>query len=258
MVRSSWRAVGVESGRAVGREDRAMRAEPGRVPAARGEGPHAGDPVAALAFDRADPGPGPPGQHGARIVAEDRLRHRQVEIGRRHGAAAGLAQAPGGRGIGLGDGFDDMEEGDGIGLDPVRRARQQQAEQPRLVQLVEQRRRQPARVLDLVRRRRDIGRRASARAITARSPARSAEFAIGVFKTMPAGPSRPCADHRRKAIVPSPRIGKSMPARSTSANKRLEFRAALHNGARIQLLGRRPRLFRLRAVHAPTLFKVLR
>ena len=44
-----------------------------------------------------------------------------------------------------------MEEGEGIGLDPVRRARQQEAEQARLVQLVEQRRRQPARALDLVR-----------------------------------------------------------------------------------------------------------
>jgi hypothetical protein len=29
-------------------------------------------------------------------------------------------------------------------------------------------------------------------------------------------------------------IGKSMVTRSTSANKRLEFRAALHNGARKQ------------------------
>src|SRR5665213_3824931 len=42
-----------------------------------------------------------------------------------------------------------MEEGEGIGLDPVRGARQQQAEQARLVKLVEQRRRQPARALDL-------------------------------------------------------------------------------------------------------------
>ena len=157
MVRSTLPAVGVEPRRAVGLEDRAMRAEPGRVPAARGEGPHAGDPVAALAFDRPHPWARAPGQHGARIVAEDLLRHRQVEIGRRHGAAAGLAEAPGGRGVGAGDGLDHMEEGDGIGLDAVGRARQQQAEQPRLVQLVEQRRRQPALVLDLVRRRRDGG-----------------------------------------------------------------------------------------------------
>ena len=142
-------AVSVELRRAVGLVDRAMRAEPGRVAAAGGKGPHAGNPVAAVAFDRPDLRTRTPGQHRARIVAEDRVRHRQIEIGRRHRAAAGLAQAPRGRGVGAGDGLDDMEEGDGIGLDPVRRARQQQAEQPRLMQFVEQRRRQPARALDL-------------------------------------------------------------------------------------------------------------
>ena len=50
-----------------------------------------------------------------------------------------------------------MEEGDGIGLDPVGRARQQQTKQLRVVQPVEQRRRQPARALDLVSGRRHIG-----------------------------------------------------------------------------------------------------
>ena len=119
--------------------------------AAGGKGPHAGDPVATLAFDRLDLWTGTPGEHRARVVAEDRLGHRQVEIGRRHGTAAGLAEAPGGRGVVLGDGFDHMEEGDGIGLDAVGRARQQQPEQPRLMQLVEQGRRQPAGLLDLVR-----------------------------------------------------------------------------------------------------------
>ena len=43
-----------------------------------------------------------------------------------------------------------MEEGDGIGFDPVCGARQQQAEQPRVVELVEQLWRQPPRLLDLV------------------------------------------------------------------------------------------------------------
>src|SRR5216683_6556413 len=62
-----------EARRAVGLIDRAVRAEPGGVPAARGEGPHAGDLVAAVALDRLDPGAGPPGQDRARIVAEDRL-----------------------------------------------------------------------------------------------------------------------------------------------------------------------------------------
>jgi hypothetical protein len=150
-------AVGPESRRAVGLVDRTVCPEPGGVPAARGEGPHAGDLVAALAFDGFHPGAGAPGQHGARIVAEDRLGHGQIEIGGRHGAAAGLAQAPGGAGIGAGDGLDDMEEGDGVGLDPVRRARHQQAEQLRLVQFVQKRRRQPASVLDFIRRRLDDG-----------------------------------------------------------------------------------------------------
>ena len=126
-----------------------MRPEPGRMPATGCKGPHAGHPVAAFAFDRANPGAGPPRQHRARI-AEDRLRHRQVEIGRRHRATAGLAEAPGGGSIGLGDGFDDVEKSDGIGFDPVGRARQQQTKQLRVVQLVEQRGRQPARALDVV------------------------------------------------------------------------------------------------------------
>lgn len=109
----------------------------------RGEGPHARDLVAALAFDRPDLGAGAPGEHRARIVAENCMRHREVEIGRRHGAAARLAQAPRVRAIGAGDGLDDVEEGEGIGLDPVRRARQQEAEQASLMELVEQCRRQP-------------------------------------------------------------------------------------------------------------------
>ena len=157
MVRSSGRAVGVVfAANRRPHEDRAVRAEPGGVPAARGKGPHAGHPVAAVAFDGANPGARAPGQHRARI-AEDRLRHRQVEIGRRHRAAAGLAEAPGGGSIGLGDGFDDVEKSDRIGFDPVGRAGQQQAEQLCVVQPVEQRRRQPARGLDVVGSGRDVG-----------------------------------------------------------------------------------------------------
>src|ERR1700720_3236004 len=68
--------------------------------------PPSGYLVAAVAFDRPDLGAGAPGKHRARIVAEDRMRHRQVEIGRRHRAAAGLAEAPGGRGVGARDGLD--------------------------------------------------------------------------------------------------------------------------------------------------------
>ena len=53
-------AVGVGLARAVGQEDRAMGAEPGGVPAARGEGPDAGDLVAAARIRSARAfGPGP-------------------------------------------------------------------------------------------------------------------------------------------------------------------------------------------------------
>lgn len=141
-------AVGVVFGRTVGRKDRAVGAEPGRMAAAGGKGPDAGHPVAALAFDRTNPGAWPPRQHRARI-AKNRLRHRQVEIGRRHRTSAGLAEAPGGGGIRLGDGLDDVEKGEGVGFDPVGRARQQQAKQLRVVQSVEKGGGQPPRGLDL-------------------------------------------------------------------------------------------------------------
>ena len=79
------------------------------MPSARCERPDAGDPVAALTFDRPDLGAGAPRQHRARI-AKDGVRDRQVEIGRRHCTAAGLAEAPRGRGVGLGDGLDDVKK----------------------------------------------------------------------------------------------------------------------------------------------------
>jgi hypothetical protein len=118
--------------------------------------PNTGHAVAAFAFEGANPWTRAPGEHRSR-VAEDLLRYREVEIGRRHRAAAGLAEAPGCRGIGLGDGFDDVEEGDRIGFDSVGRAGEQQAEQLRVVQPVEQGRRQPARTFDVVGSRRDVG-----------------------------------------------------------------------------------------------------
>ena len=206
------------------------------MPAAGSKGPHAGNPIAAFAFDGANPGAGPPGQHRARI-AEDRLRYRQVEIGCRHRAAAGLAEAPGRGGVGLGDGFDDVEEGDGIGFDPVGRARQQQAEQLRVVQPVEQGRRQPARCLRC-RRKRPRYRRGGPR------PGRSPPGRRQGRQNLRSEYSRPClpvCDHavpwatvhcwrtRLYSAATCRRvIGKPMTARSTSANKRCAFRAALH------------------------------
>jgi hypothetical protein len=74
---------------------------------------------------------------------------------------------------------------------------------------------------------------------------------------MPAGPSRRYANLWWKGYRAIAAIGKSMVTRSTSANKRLEFRAALHNEAEGNRIGRR--------AHVPNpvswradLFKVLR
>ena len=71
---------------------------------------------------------------------------------------------------------------------------------------------------------------------------------LSACTVVPTGPS----------VLVLPAVGKSMVTRSTSANKRLEFRAALHNGARSQL--HRPPVAPIPAspAHAPTLFKVLR
>jgi hypothetical protein len=143
-------AVVVQPRRAVSLEDRTVGAEPGGVAAAGGKGPHARDAIAAFALDRLHLWPRSPRQHCPGVVAEDRLCDRQVEVGGRHRAAAGLAQAPGRGGVGLGDGLHHMEKGDRVGLDPVGGARQQQAEQFRLVQAVEQGGRQPPLPFDLV------------------------------------------------------------------------------------------------------------
>src|SRR5436309_15899076 len=99
-----------------------MRTKPGAMTTAGGKRPYPRDPITAVAFDRLDPRAGTPGKHRARIAAEDRVRHGQVEIGRLHRATAGLAKAPGGRSVGAGDGLDQMEEGYGNGLVHVRRA----------------------------------------------------------------------------------------------------------------------------------------
>src|SRR5713226_10076341 len=72
-------AVAPEPRRAVGLVDRTVRAEPGGMPAARGEGPYPGDLVATFALDRLDPWAGAPRQDRARIVAKDRLGHGQLE-----------------------------------------------------------------------------------------------------------------------------------------------------------------------------------
>src|SRR5579885_1359322 len=76
--------------RAVGGKDLAMTAEPGGMMTAAGEGPVAGDAIAALDRDRAPAGARAPGEHGARIAPEDRHRRLGRQIGRDHGGDRGL------------------------------------------------------------------------------------------------------------------------------------------------------------------------
>ena len=59
-----------------------------------------------------------PGHHRARRP-ENLARHRRRDIGRRHGAAAGLNHAPGRAAVGLGEFLDRLHEGCGIDFQAV-------------------------------------------------------------------------------------------------------------------------------------------
>ena len=148
-------AIGMGQRLAIGTEHRRMRTEPGGVPATRREGPLPGDAIAALDLHRPDLRTRPPGQHRLRVLAENRARRRRVQVSRGHRAAARLAQTPGHRGVGPGDRFDHLKESERVGLQPADRPRQQQPEQPGLMQLIEQVRRQTPLGLDLIGRRLD-------------------------------------------------------------------------------------------------------
>ncbi len=120
-------AVRMALRRAVGLEARAMRAEPGRMAAAAGEGPVAGDAPAALGADCLRAGTHAPGQHITRAT-EHFARDTRFQEACRHRTAGTLVHAPGDRGIAAGDRFDALDVGRGIQLRATDRARHQQAE----------------------------------------------------------------------------------------------------------------------------------
>ena len=128
MVRPSAVPSGAAPGRAVGLLDGTVAAEPGGMAAAAGEAPRAGDAIAAVHRDRARVIARAPGQHRAR-GAEDLARGLRREIGRGHGAAGGLAEAPRRARVVPGDLLDDLDEREGIHLAPVEEAGQEQPEE---------------------------------------------------------------------------------------------------------------------------------
>ena len=148
MVRISGAAVGLAPRRAVGLDDLDMGAEPARLTRAAGEIPARGGAVAAgnglhLVGDRA------PGEDAGRPLKIS-LRRVGVEIGRGHGADRALAEAPGGRGIGLGHFLEHLHEDLGRRLGAAEALRQQRAIEPVLDQGGNHRLGEPPRPLDLV------------------------------------------------------------------------------------------------------------
>ena len=229
-------AVRVQPRRAVRLEDRHMRAEPGRVPAAGGEPPAPGDPDAALDRDAA-PGAGqfrPPGEDAARRP-EDLARHRRVEIGRGHRAARILPERPGGAGLGLGDFFEHLDIGQRVQLGAAQRARQQQLEKAALDQRLDHPLGQLALLLDLVggilEQRRQIARALDIVDAAGLGAGRSTVIDAILFLRLPAALARParcaCTGYigaRRRATISAParRVpgGGSRPRRSAGERER--------------------------------------
>ena len=155
MVRISGEPSFLSRGRAVGLDDADMGAEPARLPGARGKIPARAGLVAAgdrlhLMIDRT------PGQDAGRGV-ENLVGGIGIEIGRRHGADAALAEAPRGRGVGLGDFLLHLHEGFQRRLAAAEALRQQRAIKPVFDQGRGYGRRQPPRPLDFVGVARDQG-----------------------------------------------------------------------------------------------------
>ena len=110
-----------------------MAAEQRRVGAAAGEGPFAGDPIAAgrggcLALDA-----GTPGEDGIGRPKQA-PRNLGLQAGGRHRAARSLAQAPGRARVRTGDHLDHLRQGLQVQLVAAKGTRQQQPKQPCLMQ----------------------------------------------------------------------------------------------------------------------------
>jgi hypothetical protein len=130
-------AVGRAARRAIRLQHRTVTTEPAGMLDAAGEAPIARRPIAVLGCDGLDVwSDRSPREHRARI-AEDLLRHLSLDIGRRHGAATGLHDAPGGAAVGFGQLLDRLHEDRRLDLETVAALGKQHAEQPRVVKCSE-------------------------------------------------------------------------------------------------------------------------
>jgi len=120
-------SVRAAAGLPLRRDHGAVAAQPGRVSAAAGEGPRAGNAIAAIHRHCPGIGAGAPGEDGASIL-EDMAGDLRAEIRRGHRTAAGLAEAPRHACVGHGDLLHHLDEGDRVDLAAVEHAGQEQPE----------------------------------------------------------------------------------------------------------------------------------
>ena len=125
-------AEAVEPQRAVRFEHMAVRAHPTGLPAAAGEIPLAGQAIACVNRARARSVWRSPGHDAARI-SEDGVIDRRLQIGGDQGGTVGDEYVPRDRGVVLGEFFDRRHVDRRLRLFAARRARQQHAEQPRVM-----------------------------------------------------------------------------------------------------------------------------
>ncbi len=146
----------VQPRRAVGFENRAVRADPVGVATAACELPGAADAEAVRCGDRPAAAARRADRHQrARIGRENLVRRLVVERSADHRGGRRLRNAPSGAGVGLGEFFDRLDQGDRRCLRTAERARDQHAEQAGLMQRVHDLGREFALRLDPRRRRSD-------------------------------------------------------------------------------------------------------
>jgi len=139
----------VEPQRAVRFEHMAVRAHPSGLPAAAGEIPLAGQAIADVDRSRARSVWRSPG-HDAAWISEDVLIDRRLQIGGDQGGTVGDECVPRDRGVVPGEFLDRRHVDRRLRLVATRRARQQHAEQPRVMEPPQQRLGDAPRALDLV------------------------------------------------------------------------------------------------------------
>ena len=138
-------------------------------------------------------------------VGEDCMCDRRIELGGRHSAPRRHAV-----GIGLRDGGLTRKKAKRISLDAVGRARQLEVDN--VMVPVEQRRRQPARLLDFVGHRHEHRLTASARAITAASPASSGDVAMIAQVSFRLAESTPSQPDRLRSSAPDQSVLSTCPS----------------------------------------------